>query len=146
MADVNFQRGTEAKINSTSTVDGTLSFATDTKKIFLDTSSSNRIEFGGEHLGIIPCTMSSNTVLTIPINKPKTNTIIVGCITTNSHDYKFGDNTIITVKFIDSTSQLYPNIYPVSNFELYSIFAIFMQSSSICQSLGTLNSIDGGIV
>ena len=146
MADVNFQRGTEAKINRTSKVDGTLSFSTDTKKIFLDTSSSNRIEFGGEHLGIIPCTMTSNTGLTIPINKPETNTIIVGCITTNSGNYKFTKGSSITVQFNDSTSTLYDEKYPVSNFEMYSIFAIFMQSGTRCQSLGTLNSIDDGIV
>lgn len=46
MANVKFQRGSEEKIRGTQIQDGTVSFSTDSKKIFLDTSTT-RLEMGG---------------------------------------------------------------------------------------------------
>ena len=46
MADIKFQRGRQSKIDETEIENGALSFATDTRKILLDTDT-DRIEFSG---------------------------------------------------------------------------------------------------
>lgn len=147
MADVKFQRGTEAKIKSTETANGTLSFATDTKKIFLDTAS-DRIEFGGGNggAGIIPCSLSDNNHIKFNIDGPEANTIIVGCLTDMGSAYTCSYTDPIYIDFNSGPAfTLDCNKYTAGNFELYSVFAI-LRTDEGCVNLGTLNAIDDGIV
>ena len=142
MADVKFQRGTESKINSATKVDGTISFATDTKKIFLDTSSTNRIEFGGSGgLSVYPCTIS-NSLIRFGMDKdPDNGTIILGLVTSQTGTLANGSCKVAFTATGSSTT-LNCSYYTMQNYTQYTVFAIYKTSGTSIINLGSLNSID----
>ena len=145
MADVKFQRGTESKINSATKVDGTISFATDTKKIFLDTSSTTRIEFGGSGgLSVYPCTIS-NSLIRFGMDKdPDNGTIILGLVTSQTGTLANGSKSVesLTISDTGSGTTLNCSYYTMQNYTQYTVFAIYKASGTSIINLGSLNSID----
>ncbi len=142
MADVKFQRGTESKINSATKVDGTISFATDTKKIFLDTSSTTRIEFGGSGgLSVYPCTIS-NSLIRFGMDKdPDNGTIILGLVTSQTGTLANG-SCKVAFTATGSGTTLNCSYYTMQNYTQYTVFAIYKASGTSIINLGSLNSID----
>ena len=144
MADVKFQRGTESKINAATKADGTISFATDTKKIFLDTSSTTRIEFGGSGgLSVYPCSIS-NSLIRFGMDKaPDDGTIILGLVTSQTGRLA---NSACKVAFTatGSSTTLDCSYYTMQNYTQCTIFAIYKASGTSIINLGSLNSIDDG--
>lgn len=143
MADLTVQRGTESAIGKNPKIDGQLSFSTDTRNIFLDLSSSERICFPAVGNFIVPF-VAVNTTLTgnIDISKVNPPCYIMGVITGGSIKTKKS----ITIKFLGGDKSFVINLNSPEvgvSLAVNDCFLVYLDNSD-SKYIGQFIDFDGG--
>ena len=149
MTDIKFQRGPQLKIDRTPIEDGTLSFATDTRKILLDTKNE-RIPLTGrdkDNVPLLDCSLVEVNKLEFFDIMPDPGTVGIGFVQNcsaniiddkNIKAFFNGNEDGVEVKCSSDTT--------AKNLHMYSPFIIYVASPMLILFLGTIGSIDDGYI
>lgn len=148
MAEVHFNRGKDRDIQLQIIKDGTLSFTTDTHKIYLDGPGNKRTEYDGRDLFLFGEMINDNK-LDFPDAEPPNNSVSFAILTRATAAIRSDADAMINFNGGDNPLKYYNfdcRKHTGRNIHSDSIFAIYRDKDGNFINLGTLNAIDDGLI